>query len=84
MNLSMKSNSKDLTGAGILLLILGIGAWILPIIGFQLKFILTFTEILGIPIEVLTAVLVVLGVIFIYFGRKQAEAENKTSRKLEK
>lgn len=62
---------KEVRGAGIFFIILGIGLWILPLLGLQFKAILFFTEILGVQQWVLSVICVALGLLAFYGARKK-------------
>ena len=67
-----EKGAHEVKGLGILLIIFGAGMWVLPLLGLQLKFILFFTELLGAPAEALSIVLIIVGILLFYYGRKKA------------
>ena len=57
--------TKNIKSWGILLIVLGIGSWILPIFGLQFKLIYLPSLLLGLPQAVSGVIFLVIGIVLV-------------------
>lgn len=67
----------SLKGWGIILIIIGIGSWILPFFGLQFKLIYLPTLLFGFPEIVSSLLFIVLGAILYYLGWQKRRVTKK-------
>lgn len=70
-------NMAGLKGWGVILVIIGVGSWILPLFGLQFKFLTLFSLLLGVPGYVSSLIFIAIGAVLYYLGSRKGASPQK-------